>query len=80
MLHPFVRVDMSVAVEVGREVAVAHDDGVGELSVELLQERAHGGALGFGARVAGFAVGVQTSFVADADGVSVVVLAVCSHL
>ena len=71
---------MAVAVKVGREVAVAHDDGRGELSVELLQERAHGGALGFGARVAGFAVGVQTSFVADADGVSVVVLAVCSHL
>lgn len=71
---------MAVAVEVGREVAVAHDDGVGELVVEFLKQCAQTGSLGLGARVVGLAVGVQTSFVADADGVSVVVLAVGTDL
>lgn len=71
---------MAVAVKVGGEVAVAHDDGVGELSVELLQERAHGGALGFGARVAGLSFGIQSAFIADANRVLVMILAVGSHL
>ena len=71
---------MAVAVKVGGEVAVAHDDGVGELVVEFLKQCAQTGSLGLGARVAGLSFGIQSAFIADADGVSVVVLAVCSHL
>ena len=80
MLLPFVGIDAAVAVGVGREVAVAHDDGGGVLLRQSLQQGAHAVALRLGACVTGVAGGVETAFVADADGVLVVVLAVGSDL
>lgn len=80
MLLPFVGIDTAVAVQVGREVAVAHDDGGGELACEALQEGTHALALGFGAGVTGLAHGIEAAFVADADAVLVVVLAVGPYL
>ena len=80
LLLPFVGIDTAVAVDVGREVAVAHDDGGGELACEALQEGTHTLALGLGAGVTGLARGIEAAFVADADTVLVVVLAVGSDL
>ena len=80
MLDPLVRFDAAVAVQVGREVAVTHDDGAGELVVEASEKGAHALTLGSGARVAGIAGRIQSTLVADADGVLVVALAVGTHL
>ena len=55
---------------------MAHDDGRGELACEALQEGSHALALGLGAGVTGLARGIEAAFVADADAVLVVVLAV----
>ena len=80
LLLPFVGIDMAVAVQVGREVTVAHDDGGGVEACEALQEGTHALALRLGAGVTGFARGIEAAFVADADAVLVVVLAVGSYL
>ena len=80
MLEPFVGIDAAIAIEVGGEVAVSHDDGGGELSGEALEEGAHALALGFGAGVAGVAGSIEASFIADADGVLVVALAMGAYL
>lgn len=80
MLEPFVGIDAAIAIEVGGEVAVSHDDGGGELSGEALEEGAHALALGFGAGVAGVAGSIEASFIADADGVLVMALAVGTYL
>ena len=53
-----------------------HDDGGGKLACEAFQEGSHALALGLGAGVTGFARGIEAAFVADADAVLVVVLAV----
>lgn len=80
LLEPFVGLDASVAVEVGREVAVTHDDGIGEAVVEGLQELAQAATLSLGAGVTGPPVHIESAFVADADAVLVVVLAVGTYL
>lgn len=80
MLEPFVGIDAAIAIEVGGEVAVSHDDGGRELSGEALEEGAHALALGFGAGVAGIAGSIETAFIADADGVLVVAFAVGAYL
>ena len=59
---------------------MTEDDGRGELVVETGEEGSQGLTLGRGAGVAGMACRIQTAFVADADGVLVVVLAVGSDL
>jgi len=71
---------MAVAVGVGREVAVPHDDGGGELTCETLQQGTHAVALSLGAGVAGVACGIETALIAYTDAVLVVVLAVGAHL
>lgn len=63
-----------VAVQVGREVAVSADHGVGELFAELLQQKEQRRLLFLGAGIFGLAVGVQSSDVADADAVGVAAL------
>ena len=78
-LQPFVGRDAAVAVPVGREVAVAQDDGGGVVVVQLRQQAPHTLALRVGARVAGLALRVQTTLVADADRVLVVAAAVGSR-
>ena len=59
-----------------REVAVTEDDGVGVVDAEGLQQSVQGGFLRCSAGVLGTALGVETSFVADADAVLVVVAGV----
>lgn len=54
---------------------MTHDQGLRELSVKLFEQLAHRGLLGLGAGVGRATFGVQAAFVADADGVAVVVLA-----
>ena len=56
-----------------RQVAVTEDDGFGVIDAQRLQQGVQGGFLRCGAGVLGTALGVETSFVADADGVLVVV-------
>ena len=56
-----------------REVAVTEDDGLGVVDAERLEQGVQSGFLRCGAGVLGTALGVETSFVADADGVLVVV-------
>ena len=69
MLQPFVGRDAPVAVAVGREVAVAEDDGAGIVLAQPAEEPQECGALCVGAGVGGTAVDVESAFVADADAV-----------
>ena len=71
---------MSVAVQVGREIAMAEDDGRGELTVKTGEQGTQGLALGVGAGIAGSAEGIETTFVADADGMQVVTFAMGADL
>ena len=71
---------MAAAVGVGRQVAVAHDDDGRELGRQAFQQRSQTLVLGFRAGVAGCPEGIEAAFISDADGVLVVVLAVCPHL
>ena len=56
------------------------DDGVWELAMEIKKEADEGGTLLEGASVFGLAVGVETAFVADADGAAVEGAAMSAHL
>ena len=55
------------------------DDGLWELAMEVEKEAYQGGSLLECAGVLGFAVGIETAFVADADGAAVEGAAVCAH-
>ena len=55
------------------------DDGLGKLTMEVEDEGDEGSTLLEGAGVLGFAVGVETAFVADADGAAVEGAAVSAH-
>ena len=55
------------------------DDGLWELAMEVEKEAYQGGSLLECACVLGFAVGVETAFVADADGAAVEGAAVSAH-
>ena len=55
------------------------DDGFGELAMEIKKETDEGGTLLECAGVLGFAVGIETAFVAYADGAAVEGAAVCAH-
>ena len=47
------------------------DDGLGELTMEIEKETDEGSSLLEGAGVLGFAFGIETAFIADADGAAV---------
>ena len=47
------------------------DDGLGELAMEIEKETDEGGTLFEGASVFGLAVGIETAFIADANGTAV---------
>ena len=53
---------------------MADDLGIGIILLEVFQQEEDGGFLGLGAGVGGAAFLIEASFVADADGVLVVVL------
>ena len=55
------------------------DDGVRKLAMEVEDEGDEGSTLLEGASVLGFAVGIETAFVADADGTAVEGAAVSAH-
>lgn len=59
----------------GIENVVTHDQGLGKLSMKLFEQLAHRKLLGLGAGVGRATFGVQAAFVADANRVAVVVLA-----
>ena len=61
------------------ELVVTEDEGVRVARQEVTDEVDEGCFLGFRPGVGWLATGIKTSFVADADGVLVMVLAVCSH-
>ena len=50
---------------------MATDDGLRELAMEIEKEADEGGTLLEGASVLGLAVGIETAFIADADGTAV---------
>ena len=58
---------------------MAYDDGVGVTLYQLLQQSAHFRLLRLGTRVFGLTAYVQTTLVADAYRVFVVVQAVCTY-
>ena len=62
------------------EFAVTHDLGIGVVDLQGAEQGDEGSALGWGAGVGGAAFLVQASFVADADGVGVVVAGVHADL
>ena len=64
----------------GCQIAMAHDQGFGETFLQLADQSQQRGFLFRGAGVARTARSVQPAFVADADGVAVVILAVRPHL
>ena len=62
------------------EFAVAHDLGIGVVDLQGAEQGDEGSALGWRAGVGGAAFLVEASFVADADGVGVVVAGVHADL
>ena len=58
------------------EVVMAYDQGAGITPVQIFEQLPHGCLLRLGARVGGLTPDVEPALVADADRVSVVVLAV----
>ena len=56
------------------------DDGFGELAMEIEKEADEGGTLLEGASVLWLAVGIETAFIADADGTAVEGATVSSDL
>ena len=80
LLYVFSGFYLSVLVEVGGQVTMSHDFGLGELGAEANQERAKGTALGYGSGVGWAVVGIQSTFVGYADGCEVVALGVCAWL
>ena len=73
-LYPFAGCDAPVAVEVGREVAVAEDDGARVLCLEPCEQACHGRALCRCAVVGGVSAAVDAAGVGYVDGVAVVSL------
>ena len=61
------------------EIVMTYDDGVGVTLYQLLQQSAHFRLLRLGSRVFGLTAYVQTTLVADAYRVFVVVQAVCTY-
>ena len=55
------------------QLAVAEDLGIGIIDLQRLQQMPHGGFLLLGAGVGSFSVGQQSTLVANADGVLVIV-------
>ena len=62
------------------EFAVAHDLGIGVVDLQGAEQGDEGSALGWRAGVGGAAFLVEASFIADADGVGVVVAGVHADL
>ena len=62
------------------EFAVAHDLGIGVVDLQGAEQGDEGSALGWRAGVGGAAFLVEASFVADADGVGIVVAGVHADL
>ena len=58
---------------------MAADEGLGELAMEVAEEADEGSSLLEGAGVLGFAFGIETAFVADADGTAVEGAAVSAY-
>ena len=56
------------------------DDGFGELAMEIEKETDEGGTLFEGASVFGLSVGIETAFIADADGTTVEGATVSAYL
>ena len=56
------------------------DDGLGELTMEIEKETDEGSSLLEGAGVLRFAFGIETAFIADADGAAVEGAAMSAHL
>ena len=52
-------------------LVVTTDDGLGELTMEIEKETDEGSSLLEGAGVLRFAFGIETAFIADADGAAV---------
>ena len=61
------------------EHVVANDNGLRVVSVPLFKQRTHGSLLSLGADVDKATLCVMPAFVADANGVMVVVLAMCAN-
>lgn len=80
LLDVFTGFYLSVLVEVGTEVTMSHDFGLGELVAEAHKQCPKGVALGGGSGVGWVAVGIQSTFVGYADGCEVVALGVCAWL
>ncbi len=79
LLDPLARGDATVAVEVGTEVAMTHDEGTRVTLSEVGEKRHERLPLCLRASVGWLALLVETPFVADADGVTVVMPDVRSH-
>ena len=80
LLDVFTGFYLSVLVEVGTEVTMSHDLGLGELVAEAHKQCPKGVALGGGSGVGWVEVGIQSTFVGYADGCEVVALGVCAGL
>lgn len=72
LFDPLARGDATIAVEVGTEVAMTHDESTRIALPEVGEKRQQSLPLGFGAGVGGLALLIETALIADADGVAVV--------
>ena len=73
----FVRYIEAGTVLTGIQVVMADDECAGVTPMQLFEQLSHGLLLRLGARVGGLTADVKPALVADADGVGVVVQAVC---
>jgi hypothetical protein len=78
LLHPLFGLYLTVMVAVGTEVAVSAEPTAGIVAQQELDEHAEGVFLKRGTGVGGFAMLVQSAFVADADAVGIIAADVCA--
>ena len=80
LLHPLLRFNLPVPVQVGAEVAVAADADIGKVLQQLCHQQTEGRALFRRAGVLGISVAVKPALIADADGMFVVAAAMRTGL
>lgn len=76
LLDILVGSDKPVAVKVGREVTVSHDDGTGIAAAQVVDKTKQRAFLRCGARVGGTSGGIETALITDTYGVGVMVATV----
>ena len=79
LLDVLLRLDETIAVEVGTELTVTENQGPGITAVQVAEQPEQRGLLSGGTGIGRTTVGIETALVAHPDGVGVMVFAVGSY-